>query len=78
MIRNANFSPVGGGQPVDAYTTVDLHIGYQFGNSGASIFFDARDLLDAKLPFVNAPLGYDPFNANPIGRVLTIGVTKKW
>ena len=78
VIRNANFSPVGGGQPVDAYTTVDLHIGYQFGNSGASIFFDARDLLDAKLPFVNGPLGYDPFNANPIGRVLTIGVTKKW
>jgi iron complex outermembrane receptor protein len=82
VIRNAAFSPVGGGQPVDSYMTVDLHFGFDFGGSGAlsgaSLFFDARDLLDEDLPFVNAPLGFDGFNANPIGRVLTIGLTKKW
>ena len=35
VIRNAAFSPVGGGQPVDSYTTVDLHVGYNFANEGA-------------------------------------------
>ena len=29
-------------------------------------------------PFVNATIGFDPFNANPIGRLLTVGVSKKW
>jgi iron complex outermembrane recepter protein len=82
VIRNAAFSPVGGGQPVDSYSTVDLHFGYNFGDSGpmagASLFFDARDLFDEEPPFVNTPLGFDGFNANPIGRVVTVGITKKW
>ena len=82
VVRNAAFSPIGGGQTVDSYSTVDLHFGYNFGDSGAfsgaSLFFDARDLFDEEPPFVNAPLGFDPFNANPIGRVVTIGITKKW
>ncbi len=82
VIRNAAFSPVGGGQPVDSYETVDLHVGYNFDGSGAlsgaSLFLDARDLFDDEPPFVNAPLGFDPFNANPLGRVVTIGLTKKW
>ena len=30
---------------------------------------DASNLFDEEPPFVNAPLGFDPFNANPIGRV---------
>jgi iron complex outermembrane recepter protein len=82
VIRNAAFSPIGGGQPVGSYTTVDLHFGYDFDGSGAlsdaSVFFDARDLFDEDLPFVNTALGFDGFNANPIGRVLTIGISKKW
>ena len=35
VIRNANFSPIGGGQPVGIYMTVDLHFGYDFGTTGA-------------------------------------------
>jgi len=82
VVRNANFSPVGGGQSVEDYMTVDLHIGYTFGTTGAfegmSVYLDASNVLDEDPPFVNAPIGFDPFNANPIGRLLTVGVSKKW
>ena len=82
VIRSPSFAPIGGGQPVDSYATVDLRFAYDFKGpgalSGASVFFDVRDLFDEGLPFVNAPIGFDPFNANPIGRVLTVGINKKW
>src|SRR5436190_1195983 len=82
VIRSPSFAPIGGGQPVDSYATVDLRFAYDFKGpgalSGASAFFDVRDLFDEGLPFVNAPIGFDPFNANPIGRVLTVGINKKW
>ena len=82
VVRNAAFSPVGGGQPVDSYTTIDLHVGYSFANegflSGVSLFMDATNITDEEPPFVNAPLGFDGFNANPIGRIVTVGLGKKW
>jgi iron complex outermembrane recepter protein len=82
VVRNANFSPIGGGQKVDDYMTVDLHIGYTFGTTGTfeglQVYLDASNLLDEEPPFVNATIGFDPFNANPIGRLLTVGVSKKW
>jgi iron complex outermembrane receptor protein len=82
VTRNANFSPVGGGQRIDAYTTLDMHLAYNFANegwlSGTQVFLDGTNVLDEEPPFVNAALGYDTFNANPIGRIVTIGVNKKW
>jgi len=42
------------------------------------VYLDASNLLDEDPPFVNATIGFDPFNANPIGRLLTVGVSKKW
>ena len=82
VVRNASFSPVGGGQSVDSYTTVDVHIAYSFANegwlSGTQVFLDGNNVLDEQPPFVNAVLGYDPFNANPIGRLVTVGFSKKF
>jgi iron complex outermembrane receptor protein len=82
VVRNAAFSPVGGGQPVDSYTTLDIHAAYSFQSegwlSGTQIFVDGNNVLDEEPPFVNAVAGYDPFNANPIGRVVTVGFNKKW
>jgi iron complex outermembrane receptor protein len=82
VTRNASFSPVGGGQPVDSYTTLDVHVGYNFANegwlSGTQIYLDGSNILDEQPPFVNAAAGYDGFNANPIGRLVTVGVSKKW
>ena len=67
---------------MDAYTTVDVHVGYNFdgpgGLAGTQVYLDGSNVLDEDPPFVNAPLGYDGFNANPIGRLVTVGVSKKW
>ncbi len=82
VVRNAGFSPIGGGQTVDSYTTVDVHVAYSFANegwfSGTQLFLDGNNVFDREPPFVNAALGYDTFNANPIGRLVTVGLSKKW
>jgi iron complex outermembrane receptor protein len=82
LVRNARFSPIGGGQPVDSYTTLDVHVAYTFPNegwfSGTQVFLDGNNVLDEEPPFVNTALGYDAFNANPIGRLVTVGFSKKF
>jgi iron complex outermembrane receptor protein len=74
--------PTGGGQPIGANTTFDLHLGYDFKADGVlggvKLFLDGSNILDKRPPFFNVSTGYDSFNANPIGRVLTAGVSKKW
>jgi iron complex outermembrane receptor protein len=80
--RDALFSPTGGGQGVKAYTTIDLHAAYDFGAAGAlsgtEVDLTALNVFNKDPPFFNAAIGYDTFNANPIGRLVTLGVTKKW
>src|SRR6185436_11822186 len=82
VVRNAAFSPVGGGQEVDSYKTVDIHVAYNFANEGwlegTTVFLDGNNVFDEDPPFVNTALGYDTFNANPIGRLVTVGISKKW
>jgi iron complex outermembrane recepter protein len=82
LVRDALFSPVGGGQGVKAFTTIDLHAAYNFGNSGllsdTEVSLTATNLLNRDPPFFNAAIGYDVFNANPIGRLVMLGVSKKW
>jgi iron complex outermembrane recepter protein len=72
---------------VDSWTTIDLHAAYDFGDRFASDFFDGlrvalnvRNLLDEDPPFANIPLGigYDAMNADPLGRVASLQVTKSW
>jgi iron complex outermembrane receptor protein len=57
-------------------------VAYTFSNEGwlkgAQFFVDGTNVLDKDPPFVNTALGYDPFNANPIGRLITVGINKKW
>jgi len=74
-------------QSISSYTTVDLHLAYDFGSmwalSHASISLDATNLLNATPPFVNiapstnAPGGFDPTMANPIGRLLSTTLRAK-
>jgi iron complex outermembrane receptor protein len=71
----------GGGDPVDSFATVDLNISYELGS--AELFLDATNLLDEEPPQYNAfaiggnngvgVAGYDPINASPFGRVITVG-----
>jgi iron complex outermembrane receptor protein len=82
IIRQNGLYPIGGGQPVSAYTTVDLHLGYSFDRAGAwsniKVFVDGSNVLDKAPPFYNTGVGYDTFTASPIGRLITVGVSKKW
>ncbi|MDB6009304.1 MAG: TonB-dependent receptor-like protein [Gammaproteobacteria bacterium] len=80
--RDAAFAPIGGGQPVVAYTTFDFHAAYNFGASGVmantEIDLTGTNILNKAPPFFNTAIGYDTFNANPIGRLVTVGISKKW
>ena len=82
LLRDAAFAPIGGGQPVVADTTFDFHAAYNFGTSGvmanSEIDLTGVNVLNKAPPFFNTALGYDTFNANPIGRLITVGISKKW
>jgi iron complex outermembrane receptor protein len=82
VIRQNGLYPIGGGQPIGANTTVDFHAGYDFKGAGMTrdltVTLDGSNIFDKEPPFFNASAGYDTFNASPIGRLLTLGVNKKW
>jgi iron complex outermembrane recepter protein len=82
LIRSAEFTPIGGGQGIPAYYTFDVHVGYKLPDSGPlsnmQVELVGTNVTNKAPPFFNTALGYDSFNANPIGRVVTLGVTKKW
>lgn len=42
------------------------------------VFVDVNNLFDKAPPFYNANNGYDTFSGNPLGRLTTIGVRKRW
>ena len=83
--RNDGF-PVGGGDPVDSFATVDLHLSYRFGDT--TLFLDGTNVLDEEPPQYNTfaiggnngvgVAAYDPINASPLGRVFTIGVRTRF
>lgn len=83
LVKNAQGIPTGaGGDNVDALNTFDAHVAYSFDGegitSGMQIFADATNLLDKKPSFYNNAQGYDTYSGNPIGRIVSIGVRKKW
>ena len=87
IVRNASGVPVGGGDKVSAFTTVDLHAAYTFeklaGMHKANFYVDVTNLFDKNPPFVNTAtvngaVGYDSFSANPLGRVVSIGLRTKF
>jgi iron complex outermembrane recepter protein len=67
---------------VDSWTTVDLQATYRLPRStsrfldAAVISVNAQNAFDTAPPFLNNPLGvaYDPYNADPIGRVVSAQV----
>lgn len=85
---NNSVSPV---EPISSYTTMDLSASYTFEDetnagvlSGARLYASVSNVFDKSPPFVSSPLlrlneiGYDPTNADPLGRFFTVGVTKSW
>jgi hypothetical protein len=74
---------------VDAWSTVDLNVGYRVdGGTGwlanAQVNLGIDNALDQRAPFVNqfdlpsGTLGYDPANANVLGRQVSLQVVKRW
>jgi outer membrane receptor protein involved in Fe transport len=70
---------------IDAWTTVDLQIAWTAKTAdgplkGLTLALSAQNLFDADPPFYNSPagLGYDPANADPIGRFVSAQLTKRW
>jgi iron complex outermembrane receptor protein len=77
---------------VDAYTTVDMRVGYDFSSrfssgvlSGFSVGLSAQNVLDEDPPRtaiiggVNSfDTGFDATNADPLGRFISLEFTKVW
>lgn len=76
--------------PVSSYTTVDARLAYDFSSrfasgvlSGLTIAASVQNLLDEDPPSTrvilnSADMGFDPTNANPLGRFIGIEMTKSW
>jgi iron complex outermembrane receptor protein len=77
VVRNAAGSPTGGGQDIPAYITFDLNVGYDFDKT-TSLHLDIKNITDKAPPYYNAAIGYDSYNASPIGRMLNLNINKKW
>lgn len=69
---------------VNSYTTVDLAISTEinaptgFGSEPLELSLNAVNILDQRPPFVDTEFGYDGANADPIGRRLSLTISKRW
>ena len=71
---------------IDAWTTVDLSLAYQFADNagalaGTRIGLNFGNLFDEEPPFVETPLdglNYDSANADPFGRTFSASVSKRF
>jgi iron complex outermembrane receptor protein len=74
--------PTGGGDKVKAGNFVELHLSYEFQGEGYTrdlqLFMDINNIFDTKPPFYNSANGYDTFSGNPLGRLIAVGVRKRW
>ena len=86
-VVRTNGVPTSGGDHVKSFTTIDLHAAYTFKDLGfmkeATAYMDVSNLLDTAPPFVNAwgtngAVGYDSLNANPLGRIVNVGLRTKF
>jgi iron complex outermembrane receptor protein len=76
--------------PIDSYTTIDARLAYSFSEkfssgplSGLTVAASVQNLLDEDPPSTRivsqtSDLGFDPTNANPLGRFIALELTKTW
>lgn len=74
---------------VSSWTTVDMRVGYSFKSAhpggplaGLTVAASAQNLFNANPPHTAAltpfDTGFDPTNANPLGRLAALDVTYQW
>ena len=65
---------------IDAYTTVDLHLGVDLDGltEGLTVALDVQNIADEDPPFVNLSGGYDPQAASPLGRLIALSLRMSW
>ena len=81
LVKNAQGNPIGGGDPVKANVTFDLHLSYDFsgGMFGDDQFsLTVINLADTAPPFYLGATGYDSWIASPLGREFEFGITAKF
>lgn len=71
------------GKTIDAWNTADLQLTWTPGGAwmrGVRLLASVRNLFDADPPFYDAPagLGYDPGQADLLGRVASLQLIKRW
>lgn len=70
------------GAKVGAWTTADLQVTWSPARwDGATVAVSAQNLFDTDPPFYeteNGTVGYDPANAEPLGRYLSVQLTQRW
>jgi iron complex outermembrane recepter protein len=86
LTRDANGNPNGGGDTVEATNTFDLHFAYKLSIGSTvedlSLSLDVRNVTDEDPSFFNGnqggfmggAWGYDNYTANPVGRLITLGI----
>ncbi len=72
---------------IDSWTTVDLTTSYELGSNLGNVGLNnvvftisVLNIFNTDPPFVNNTIGvgYDPSNADPLGRFISFSLTKKW
>jgi iron complex outermembrane receptor protein len=73
------------GRQIASWTTADLQVRLQSkAQTGPwrdlAVSFTVQNVLDTDPPFYNSPLGvgYDPANADPTGRLISVQLSKVW
>ena len=86
LTRDANGNPNGGGDPVAAYMTFDIHAAYDFPSgwlSGDQIYVTMTNVGDNHPPFYNSAgqattTGTDDLVTNLIGRLTSVGIRARF
>lgn len=81
LTKDALGNPNGGGDPVKANVTFDVHVGYDFTapyiGGDEEVSLSVRNLFDKTPPFYLGSSGFDSWAGSPLGRVITIGLKAK-